>query len=165
MKALILYSSSYGNTQQVAKALAKAAGPDDAIRMAHPSEVSTQALDLADLIVVGSPTQGGRPTPEVQKFLDNLRPGSLKNKIVAAFDTRFAIREHGLGLRLVMKTVGFAAPRIATTLQSKGGKLAADPEGFIVSDKPGPLKQGELTRAEEWMRKILETHSVPAHAA
>jgi hypothetical protein len=54
-----------------------------------------------------------------------------------------------------MKVIGYAAPRISSGLQAKGGRLAAAPEGFIVEDKEGPLKQGELERAASWARSLV----------
>jgi hypothetical protein len=78
----------------------------------------------------------------------------LQHARVAAFDTRVAVPERGFALRLLMKVVGYAAPRIAKGLQAKGGHLAAAPEGFIVQDTKGPLKDGELQRAEAWARGL-----------
>ena len=53
-----------------------------------------------------------------------------------------------------MRVIGYAAPRIAAALVSKGASLAAPPEGFIVEDKDGPLKAGELERAARWASEI-----------
>jgi len=36
----------------------------------------------------------------------------------------------------------------------KGGRLVAEPEGFIVENKEGPLKQGELERANKWAKQL-----------
>jgi flavodoxin I len=147
---LIVYDSAYGNTQKIAEAMARAMpGQANAV---HLSKVHRSDLNSLDLLIVGSPTQGGRPTPVLQGFLDQLPANSLANTRVAAFDTRFAIRDHGFGLRVLMKTIGFAAGRIAKSLKSKGGHLVAPPEGFIVKDKAGPLKPGETERAATWAK-------------
>jgi hypothetical protein len=53
-----------------------------------------------------------------------------------------------------MRVINFAAPRIAKTLVTMGGQLAADPEGFIVVGKQGPLKEGELARAVTWAKQL-----------
>jgi hypothetical protein len=75
---------------------------------------------------------------------------------VAAFDTRFKADElDSAGLRVLVKTGGYAAKRIATQLKKAGGKLIAQPEGFYVEDIEGPLKPGELERAADWARQLL----------
>jgi hypothetical protein len=94
----------------------------------------------------------------MQEFLNKIPAGSLKGIRVAAFDTRFAKSEHGVGLRLVMGVVGFATSKIADALKKKGGSLVAEPEGFIVEGKEGPLKVGELPRATTWAKGILESN-------
>jgi hypothetical protein len=47
-----------------------------------------------------------------------------------------------------------AAERIAKALAKKGGRLVAELEGFIVEQKEGPLKQGELERASNWAKAM-----------
>jgi flavodoxin I len=74
--------------------------------------------------------------------------------LVTAFDTRLSAREKNPALRLLLKTVGYAAGRIADSLAAKGGKLAAPPEGFIVEGREGPLREGELERAAAWGKTI-----------
>jgi hypothetical protein len=49
---------------------------------------------------------------------------------------------------------GYAAIPLAKRLKSKGGNLVSEPKGFYVQDTKGPLKDGELERAEYWDRKI-----------
>jgi hypothetical protein len=74
---------------------------------------------------------------------------------VAVFDTRFAKNAHGIGLRLLMNTIGFAAEKMARALQQKGGRPLVEPAGFIVKDKEGPLKKGELERAVAWTHSMF----------
>lgn len=80
----------------------------------------------------------------------------LKGVRVAVFDTRFAVSEHGLGLKLLMKTIGFAADKLARQLTTLGGELVVPAEGFIVQDKKGPLAKGELERAGVWGGEIAK---------
>jgi hypothetical protein len=47
--------------------------------------------------------------------------------------------------------------RIANNLKGKGGNLVAPPEGFFVTGKEGPLKEGELERAAGWAKGIVES--------
>jgi len=163
MDMLILYDSAYGNTEKIAQAMARAVTRPDSARVFLVRDPSLPDIQAADIIIVGSPTQGGRPTEDIQNYLNNLPPDVLVNKLVAAFDTRFGINEHGFGLKLLMKTIGFAAPRIAASLKAKGGRLVIAPEGFIVEDKEGPLRAHEVERAASWIQKIKEQVKQRSH--
>jgi flavodoxin I len=110
--------------------------------------LSADDLNYYDLIVVGSPTQDGRQMPSIRALLDVVPPNGLKNKKVAAFDTRHKWKMVGIW--------GYAAPRIAKTLQAKGGILIVPPEGFYVSSTKGPLGPGEEARAELWAKALQE---------
>lgn len=162
MNALVVYDSSFGNTEILAKAIGDAIG--GGARVLRTSEVGPSDWQGLDLLVVGSPTQGGRPFPSIAKLLTELSPGNLRETSVAAFDTRFAANESGLGLRVLMRMVGYAAPRIAKMLQANGGQLVVAPEGFIVQGKEGPLKRGELERAATWATGIGKVAKLSVHA-
>ena len=146
MKTLVVYDSQYGNTMQVARAIGEAIAT-------HYLDVDDARLeDIAgiDLLIVGSPTQGGRPTQAVQAFLEELPP--LDGTRVAAFDTRIDAAKRGFFLRRLMGLIGYAAPKIDGALRAKGGQRAADPAGFFVGDTEGPLAEHELERARTWAR-------------
>jgi len=100
------------------------------------------------LLIVGSPTQGGRPTPAIQDFLDKIAKPTIRGINVAAFDTRFSTK--------LVKIFGYAAARIADSLKKNGGTLLGSPEGFFVTGKEGPLKEGELERAANWAKVIVK---------
>lgn len=152
IKALVIYDSTFGNTEKVAKAIGSSiSAPVKPIKDVKPNE-----FNGFDLLFVGSPTQGGRPTQAVQDFLNKIPDGALKNTTVAAFDTRFAKDEHGFGLKVLMAIIDFAAPKIAVSLEEKGGQVAGK-EGFIVADKEGPLAPGELERAKTWAKALSST--------
>lgn len=91
----------------------------------------------------------------MQKFLDQIPSHALQNVSVVCFDTRFLEKDLNFALRLLVKTIGYAAPKIANILKNKGGKLLIPPESFIVKGKKGPLAEGELERAKEWAKRIL----------
>jgi flavodoxin len=144
MKTLIVYDSQYGNTEKIARAIGEAIPEAEVL---HASKAETSELETVDLLIVGSPTHGGRPMGAVQNFLNRAPATTIKNISVASFDTRFASR--------FAKIFGYAASRIANPLKKKGGNLVAEPEGFIVEGTEGPLKEGELKRAASWAREIL----------
>ena len=146
MKALVVYDSVHGNTEKVARAVAEVLGKSAKVRVVRPREVTSTELGAADLLVVGSPTLGGRPTPGIKAMLDGLESGSLRDVAVSAFDTRMDM--------FVARLFGYAADKIASVLQQKGGRAAAAPHGAIVLGSEGPLKQGELERTADWASGI-----------
>jgi flavodoxin I len=154
MKSLVVYDSAYGNTEEIAKTISKTLADFGDSKLLQVKDAKPWDVQNTDLLVVGSPTHGGRPTPELEEFINGVGDDDLKNVKVAAFDTRFDPDVHGLGLKIVMNVIRFAAGKIAKALTRKGGKLIAEPEGFIVDDKEGPLKSGELEHAAKWARSL-----------
>jgi len=148
MKVLIVYDSVYGNTEKIARAIAGAFTPSDGVKIFRAGEVNPSELESIDLLIVGSPTQGGRPTPVTQDFLHKVSESAIKGVNVAAFDTRYSTRLVGV--------FGYAAGRIASNLKGKGGTLVASPEGFFVKGREGPLKEGELERAAGWAKRMAK---------
>lgn len=146
MKAIVIYDSLYGNTEQIAKAIGGGIGGE--VKVVKVGEANVTEMGSYDLIVIGSPTQGGRQTPATRAFLDKIPTDTLKNKKVASFDTR--------GKTWFVKIFGWAANRIADALQNKGGNLVAPGEGFFVKATKGPLVEGEIERAAAWAKGIAE---------
>lgn len=154
MKSLVLFDSQYGNTKQIAETIARALGSSGDAKAIEVNKATLSDFSSLDLLVVGSPTQGGRPTQALQTLLNGLPARSLHNVRVAAFDTRMSPEGRGWFLRTLMRVIDFAAPKITKVLRQKGGTLAAEPEGFIVGDREGPLKKGELERAKQWAERL-----------
>jgi len=147
MKVLIVYDSVYGNTEKIAKAIGGAITGE--VKVLRVDEANLSELKTIDLFIVGSPTQAGRPTPAIQDFLNKVPEPSLQGINVAAFDTRIPTK--------LVRVFGYAAGRIAGNLKGKGGILVASPEGFFVKGSKGPLREGELERAADWAKGILES--------
>ncbi len=145
MNAVVVYDSKYGNTERIAQVIGEALGEDAKVIRADSPGV--QIAD-ADLVIVGCPTNGGRPTPAVVAFLDAIPDGALKNAKTAGFDTRLTSR--------FAKIFGYAAPKIAERLVAKGGVEIATPEGFLVQGTKGPIAPGELERAKAWGLSLKE---------
>jgi flavodoxin len=144
MKALVVYDSLYGNTEQIAKAIGAALGDDS--RVVKVGEANVADIAAYSLIFIGSPTQGGRQTPAVKNFLNNITPEALKDKRLAAFDTR--------AKSFFVKLFGWAANRIEDAIKDKGGNVTAQPQGFFVKATKGPLVEGELERAATWAKSV-----------
>ena len=144
MKTCVIYDSLHGNTEKIAQAIGHAVA--DAVPVLPAGDVTPSELGTFDLLIVGAPTHGGRPTQAVQDLLNRIPTSSIKGTRVAAFDTRVPARW--------VRIFGFAAPKIARKLQGMGATLIGQGEGFFVEATEGPLVAGELERAADWARHI-----------
>lgn len=143
MKAVVVYDSAYGNTKSVAEAIA---GSLDGLE-ATPVPVGDfkpESLAAGDLLVVGSPINGWRPTPRITTLLSSLGSGSLRGVNAAAFDTRVRMFIHG-----------DAAKKISHALKAGGADIIAEPMPFYVKGSVGPLRDGEIEKAESWAQSLL----------
>ena len=60
-------------------------------------------------------------------------------------------------LAIMVKLFGYAAEKIAKQLKKLGGVEIIPPKGFLVSAMEGPLVDGELEQAAEWVLQILNS--------
>ena len=153
MKVLVVYDSAYGNTEEIARAIGAAVTPPDSARVVKVDAAGMVDLNGVDMLIVGSPTQGGRATQNMQTFISGIPAAMLKDVKVAAFDTRIVPK--GAVGRFFIRTFGYAAGRIGSVLAGKSGTQVVEPEGFIVEGKEGPLKEGEVERAAAWAKTLL----------
>jgi flavodoxin len=158
MKALVVYDSFFGNTEQVARSIGDALGQHRHVGTLRVVDFKPEHLAELKLLIVGSPTRAFSPSPAIKKFLKRIPKNGLKGVKVAAFDTRVTEEEIDSAvfiLRICVNIFGYAAKPIADRLVKKGGELIAPPEGFFVQGTEGPLKEGELERASDWAKQIL----------
>ena len=164
MRSLVVFESMWGNTEEIARAVAgglEAGGP---VLVLEVSRVMAHDLEGIDLLVVGGPTHAfsmsrkttrddavnrGAPWTHaevgIREWLERLPQSETP---VATFDTRVAKVKH---------LPGSAAKKAAKEVrQHHLGRLVAA-ESFWVEDMEGPLLEGELERAAEWGRSLLGT--------
>jgi hypothetical protein len=166
MRATVVYESIYGNTRQVAEAIAeglRASGKIEADPVSVQQAAGTGIAD-ADLLVVGGPTHMHGMTSSL----------SRKLAVKAAEDEGMSVEEGAdteLGLRAWLKGLsgggtraaafdtrgdasptltGMAARGIARRLRRQGFELIADRESYLVEESEGPLASGEVERARAW---------------
>ncbi len=167
MRVAVVYESVFGNTREVAEAIAegiRAAAPAAAVECRETGAAGPE-LASADLLVVGGPTHFlGLPSvrsrrlqhqhedqgawhhaedqppepPGVREWLESL-PAASGRQAAAAFDTR-------LGKLMA----GSAARQITRLLRHHGYRVVDRPQGFVVEDYGGPLAEGERDRARAW---------------
>lgn len=146
MNALVIYDTQYGNTRQVAQAIADALGEQMQVRLIPGDEAGKLDLQAVDLIAVGCPTHGRGVTPAIESLFEKIADNTLQGTAAIAFDTRL----HWPGW-----LSGMASSRIAKHLQRIGCRLLLPQESFFVAGGEGPLMEGELGRAATWARLAL----------
>ncbi len=144
MKALIIYDTQYGNTEKIAKAIG--AGFEGDIKVMKVGDVKPDDIAWSRIVIIGSPTQGGRQTAAIKNFVENLPSDTFTGKRLAAFDTRMK--------SFWVKMFGWASDKIEASLKGKGGNITAQPQGFFVKSAKGPILEGEEARATTWAKAI-----------
>jgi len=148
MKALVVHFSKFGNTQQVAEAIAEALEPSASVRVIPMDQLSAADLDQVDLVVMGCPTHRMNLPEAVRPVFETLPRRALRSTPVAAFDTSY---------KMSPWLARFSASKKLDKRQRKlGGKRIVPPETFHVVGREGPLYDGELERARAWAETILE---------
>ncbi len=155
MNAAVIYFSKFGNTRQVAAAIAEtisgaspgAAQTSPKVHLVNAVQLSATDLKDADLVIVGCPTHRMNLPEALRPILEGLPRRVLKGKAVAAFDTSYKMSGW-----LAHFT---AAHRLASKLHRLGGKLVVGPQTFHVIERQGPLYDTEIARAREWATHIL----------
>ena len=157
MKCLILFDSYFGNTEKIARAVGSAMAASLEVEVVRISELKADALSGVDVLIAGTPTRGFRASDAFKAYLKDMPPTKLQNIKVAAFDTRIALEDmdNKVG-HFFIKIFGYAAGPLTEQLKSKGGQVIVPGEGFYVKDTEGPLRDGEMERAEAWAGSILK---------
>lgn len=147
MRALVVYDSTWGNTEKIATAIA--AGIGGGTRAIRVGSVDVKEYEGIDLLVLGSPVQGGRATESMQNHIKSIPQAVVQKLNVATFDTRMAMK--------FAKLFGNAAVRMADELKGVGSTLNSMPQGFVVKGRSGPLAEGELERATKWGEELAKS--------
>lgn len=138
MNTLIIYDSRFGNTEQIARAMADKLKDHGLVIVVPASEAGSFELKEADLVLIGGPTQRHATSPAIR---------ALHGLGAAAFDTRY---------HMSAWKSGSAASRIASRLKRAGASLVLPAESFFVTEREGPLEEGELERAAQWAEQVYE---------
>ena len=169
LRALVVYESMFGSTEDVARGVARGLRIGGATTVTLTDVRSAAPADESDfdLLVVGAPThafslsrpstradavrQGARPEVAdtgLREWLSAMAPqpgGTAPRSLAAAFDTR---------VTKVRRLPKAASTRAAHLLTRQGYELVSRPTPFLVHDVKGPLAEGELDRAVTWGRSV-----------
>lgn len=169
MKALVIYESMFGNTEQVARAIAEGLGDLFEVTLADVRQMPS-AREV-DLLVVGGPTHAfGLSRPSTRE--DAARQGKTRDGAAevglreyldvspmldgiaaAAFDTK------------INKSFvpGSAARSAQRQLRRLGCRIVQPAESFRVTGTPGPLVEDELDRARRWAADLAASMASERH--
>lgn len=148
MNALVVYYSQFGNTRQVAEAIAGVLQEAGMAQALSAEQLTAAELQTADLVVMGTPTHKMSLPQAVRPLFKGLPRRILRGVPVAAFDTSYKMSPF-----LARFT---AAKHIDRKLGKLEGKRLLPPETFYVEEHhEGPLYDGEIERARRWAESIL----------
>lgn len=153
MKILIIYDSLFGNTQKIAEIIGEKFSLVHESKVLKVTSISPNMLKEADVLIIGSPTHGGRPTDPIKKFIRSFSKDILVNKKMATFDTSFPTKNMGFFIDNIVKFFGNASYRMSNELIKKGVQVI-DSKIFYVLGKEGPLQEGEVERAQHWVSEL-----------
>ena len=170
MKALVIYESMYGDTREIAEAIAAGIGESADVRLVPTVEALDALTENPDLIVMGGPTHVhgmSRPKTRQSAIADGNKPGSKLSVDPNA---------HGPGIRDILESIktldahaaafdtrmqvpaslsGRAAKGIARALKRCGARMVTAPESFFVT-KDTALVAGETDRARRWGAQLTD---------
>lgn len=164
MKVLVVYESMYGNTRDVAEAIAAGLSLRVPVEAVEVGSAPAFVTDEVALVVVGGPTHAfgmSRSSTRadaadkgivlsagrgIREWLDGVQlPGAIQ---AATFDTKVT----------KPRLPGSAASAAAKRLRRKGARMVARPKTFYVTGAEGPLAADELERARRW-GEVLATET------
>ena len=170
MRAMVVYETMWGNTGQVAQAIAEGIRETCPVDVLDVGDAPAQPGGDVSLIVAGGPTHAfsmsksatraeahrrgathGSEAVGIREWLDAL-PTGRHTQAVATFDTRVGSVRH---------LPGSAAKKAGRVAGRHGYERADHAHSFFVADTDGPLLDGELERAIQWGRLLATTqHSM-----
>jgi hypothetical protein len=184
MRTVIVYESVFGNTRQVAEAIAggiRVSQPGSEVACVPVSGATASLVGGADLLIAGGPThmrgmssrmtrrkgaegeqqktpglplEPGYGDDGLREWFASLGQTGQAGQPAAAFDTRVASR-----------LAGGAARKIGRLLRGHGYRVLAQ-EGFIIDGSAhGPLRAGETVRAASWGADLVRQVAASSRAA
>jgi hypothetical protein len=167
MRAIIVVDSMFGNTRQIANAIAEGVRPYAAVEVLPVDQAPRRLDESVSLLIVGGPTHAHGLSTQVSRRISPTQaahgatasrtglkewlvalaapPGRLA---VAAFDTRYD-KPRWL--------TGSAALLTARWFIRMGCSPVFPPQSFFVEHGTGPLLPRELARARRWGATVART--------
>ena len=163
MAALVVFESMFGNTQQIADAVAEGLAEHLSVEQVEVGAAPTVIGHDVELLVIGGPShafglsRSGTRQSAAQQAEDGLvstgiglrewlgtLPKGSSDVAVAAFDTRIS----------KPRLPGSAAAAAEKRLRRLGFRVLARSQSFFVEGTTGPLVHGERERARRWGEEL-----------
>jgi menaquinone-dependent protoporphyrinogen IX oxidase len=178
MKIVIVYESMFGNTRQIAEAIADGARDTALVSVVNVNDITPPVLENANIVIVGAPTHAHslsrpatraeaakeasdpakalalEPKAEGRGVREWLESGPSLPGLFAAFDTRADVAR-------VLS--GAASSKIDRMLHGLGSKRLDKAESFLVNDNR--LDAGERDRAQRWGAQLAKAAEKLANAS
>jgi hypothetical protein len=163
MMTLVVYESMFGNTEQIANAVAAGLGESVDVQVTEVADAPTDPDPDVALIVAGGLTHAfsmSRENTRADAISKGAREGEREfglrdwmaalpsgehTEKMATFDTKIKSMRH---------VPGSAAKSAAKAAHRHGYESVARAESFYVDDVDGPLLDGEIDRARAWGRQL-----------
>ena len=166
MQAVVVYESVFGNTREIAYAIAAGLSEIFDVTVIPASQAYPSLYYEADLLVVGGPTHlHGMSRPSTRQDAAKqaeqvggrlaLEPYALREGVREMLATLSSSRGHGLAAAFDTRRqgspafTGRASKPISRSLRRQGYELIAKPESFLVT-RQNALCGGEQERARTW---------------
>jgi hypothetical protein len=155
MRTLVVYESIWGNTEQLARAIAAGIGQGTEVIDALHAPATLDG-DI-DLLVVGGPTHAFSMTTEstrkaaADQGATQIPARGIREWIEALSSPTLAVPVATFDTRVVSPRLpGSAAKKAMKRLLGRGFRPIEKPETFGVHGYSGPVADGELDRAHQW---------------
>ena len=147
MKGIVVYDTSYGNTQKIAETITETL-KEFGIEVDLFDVQTVKKLSGKDysFLVLGSPTKFGTMSLTIRFFLGKVKSEEWVNKPFAAFDTE--------NPENIEKKEYSAAEKIAAKLIDKKMNQLLPVLKAAVFGQKGPLKEGEIERTKDYAREL-----------
>jgi len=181
MRALVVFESMFGNTKEIAEAVAAGLAERMDVELVEVGVAPTTLAGDVGLLVVGGPTHVmGMSRPSTRQDAARQLAGAAEDAAAAkeVVSKGVGIREWLTGVdlgrpapavavfdtKLRSPLPGSAAPKAARLLRRRGARVV-DRRSFYVLGTPGPLRDGERDQARRWAADLAARQAAGGAAA
>lgn len=157
VRAVVLYGSRFGNTERIARALARGLErtPEISVTCRSLDEVRPEEVHQCDFLAVGAPTEVFTAPKGMKEYLARVPVGDLRGKRGFAFDTRLAGPLSGSAGHYIEKHLERLGVRIVRP------RASATVRGMTKEERSAHGDEG----APEWVHRLEGTPTSAAPPA
>ena len=152
---MVVYDSVYGNTKQVAEAIAEQIKADgNEVILVNLRETAKPVLN-GDIMFLGSPTRWFKMTSEAKNFVMSMKDLGWKDQPIVMFDTMMGVPENMDERNKGKWAVKGAAPKLRDLAKDKGLKAQDSVLHIGVTGMKGPLTTTGKEEAKKYVQQIM----------